>query len=85
MPNVTGYFKGGTNFYSTLFGDGYNVSAYGAFYLGGYHTGEAHEGGSGYYSPSLVGIDASRSSAIYGASETVQPASYTVRYYIRAK
>ena len=31
------------------------------------------------------GFDASRSNSIYGKSNTVQPPSMTVRYYIRAK
>ena len=31
---------------------------------------------------SLIGINASRSNPIYGASSTVQPPAYTVRYYI---
>lgn len=31
-----------------------------------------------------LAFDASRCSSIYGASDTVQPASYTVRYYIKA-
>lgn len=35
------------------------------------------------YTRSLY-IDASKSSSIYGASTTVQPASYTVMYYIKA-
>ena len=32
----------------------------------------------------VVGMDASRCSAIYGASTTVQPASYLVKYFIKA-
>ena len=35
-------------------------------------------------SGSGFGFDASRSNPIYGASSTVQPKSYTVRYYIKA-
>lgn len=31
-----------------------------------------------------IGFYASRSSSIYGNSTTVQPASYTVMYYIKA-
>ena len=33
----------------------------------------------------LAWFDASRSSAVYGKSNTVQPPSYLVRYYIKAK
>lgn len=40
--------------------------------------------GWGCEAPMDVSFDASRSNAIYGASITVQPASYTVRYYIKA-
>ena len=40
--------------------------------------------GWGCEAPMDVSFDASRSNAIYGASTTVQPSSYTVRYYIKA-
>lgn len=40
--------------------------------------------GWGCLAPKDVSFDASRLNAIYGASTTVQPASYTVRYYIKA-
>jgi microcystin-dependent protein len=38
---------------------------------------------NGYY-PALIDIDASRSSSIYGNSDTVQPNALTVRYIIKA-
>lgn len=57
------------------------ASATGAFYA-------LNQGGqyraSYYYVTNGLGFDASRSNAIYGNSETVQPASYTVNYLIKA-
>ena len=38
-----------------------------------------------YVNYSRLGFDASRCSPIYGKSNTVQPPTVTVRYYIRAK
>lgn len=34
---------------------------------------------------SILGFDASRSSPVYGRSETVQPPAFTVRFLIRAR
>lgn len=53
----------------------------GAFYATGETAGEpinnnTHSDAVGY------NFDASRSNALYGASDTVQPKSYTVQYYI---
>ena len=53
----------------------------GAFYLSGSgQPGTSREDGTSYQ----IHFNASRCSSIYGASATVQPASYTVRYYIKA-
>lgn len=52
----------------------------GAFYTAGSLAGEA-VGGS-VEGPVSYKFDASRSNPIYGASDTVQPKSYTVKYYI---
>ena len=78
LPNITGAFScyelGGFHNYA------YTVR--GAFGV----TGEALHGGSSKtddYSP-VFDFDASRCSSVYGSSDTVQPASYTVRYYIKA-
>ncbi len=42
-------------------------------------------GGSEVVGVQTLTIDASRCSAIYGKSTTVQPPAVTARYYIRAK
>lgn len=73
LPNITGNF-------------GLNVGGYryfgGAFYGGSAQANQcAGEGGYGNYS---TNFNAARSNKIYGKSTTVQPASYTVRYIIRA-
>ena len=76
MPNVTGTLK--------LNGDAgclnRNNAFIGAFKpieeIGNYLTGTS---GKAY----TVGIDASLSNNVYGNSQTVQPASLTVRCYIK--
>ena len=83
LPNITG-FCGGAG------GKGDNIGAYqsdgstwapsGAFYAGGTFRAGRKDGRN----TSSVYMDASRSSAVYGKSTTVQPASYLVRYYIKA-
>lgn len=80
LPNITG----SVSFVASGYGAS-NSTAKGAFiadewYQGG-TTGYNNSGGSG----SLISnfrIDASRCSAIYGKSSTVQPPAYTVKYYI---
>lgn len=72
LPNITGSFVQGN------YGNDFTSGAF-------YQTGEmggpcAHKGDWRY----LGFFDASRSSAVYGKSSTVQPAAYTVRYYIKA-
>lgn len=54
--------------------------------LSGTYSVRAFTGPDGYgcLAPKDVSFDASRSNSIYGASDTVQPASYTVRYFIKA-
>ena len=82
LPNITG-FSGGAG------GQGDNIGAYdatgtwspnGAFYAGGTFRAGRKDGRN----TSSVYMDASRSSAVYGKSTTVQPSSYTVRFYIKA-
>lgn len=74
LPNITGYFS------QEVGSSGGNFS--GAFYLGGKVKGTSSvPDGSG---DELFCFDASRSSAIYGNSDTVQPPSVTVRYLIKA-
>ena len=73
LPNITGWFDGNTDD-----GDQHKQKAFYTKQHGGIGSnGDGHAGG-------LIGFDASRSSAVYGKSTTVQPASYTVRYYIKA-
>ena len=74
LPNITG------TFYHDSYAGGYKPT--GAFYkwIGrGWQQlrGEGGNGGEVYF-------DASYSNPIYGKASTVQPASYTVRYYIKA-
>ena len=72
LPNITGTVQGMRSWDLP--------SPTGAFYTKSNHT-------SAHYSDSTgrnFGFDASRCSAVYGRSSTVQPASYTVRYYIKA-
>ena len=45
---------------------------------------DGHSGDGKAWVQDSCTFDASRSSAVYGKSSTVQPASYTVRYYIKA-
>lgn len=73
LPNITGTFEL-WKFNNWLTGSFYTKSS-----PGGAYTKDG--GGDPAWE---IGFDASRSSQIYGASETVQPASYTVRYYIKA-
>ena len=89
VPNIVGEF--GFNWYSTSSGGSRNTRAVaqsGAFY--GADTGESH---TQYYlnsagsftttNPTTTGFDASKSSAIYGNSTTVQPPAITMRYIIK--
>lgn len=76
LPNITGVISGS---YGIL-----HFSASGAFSR---NTGCYNHGGTNsdnWSDTGLFDFDASRSSSIYGKSFTVQPSSYTVRYYIKA-
>ena len=70
LPNITGRFLG--NEWA-----GYDRTE-GAFY----NSGTADKGSEGGDSRSLVYLDASRSSSIYGNSSTVQPQTIKILYYI---
>lgn len=80
LPNITGEFSYNT---ATPAIDNNNP------YYTGCITAGTRRGNRIYLSSGIGGwaakIDASRSSAIYGRSLTVQPAAYTVRYLIRAR
>lgn len=71
LPNITGSWKEDSN---TKTGDGAI-----------YYTGNTSSSGSGTGAGSSkeLALDASRSSAIYGASDTVQPPAYTVNVWRR--
>lgn len=70
LPNITGKICGGW------------MSGYGVFANADF----VNVSGDGHGRPPSDScfFDASRCSSIYGKSETVQPKSYTVRYYIKA-
>ena len=75
LPNITGeagnYGNGtGANYYSS-----------GAMYVRNY-TGVVGESEDTQGVSSIYGIDASRSSAVYGKSDTVQPKSVMLRHYV---
>ena len=71
LPNITGDFV-------TI-----SLTTHGAFY---YESGEVYTLGDGNNAGFIyVGLDASRSSSIYGSSNTVQPNAYTVYYIIKFK
>ena len=70
LPNITGHFDGNGD-------DGAGHKA-GAFYQGGTMTG-ANGAETGYY----VYFDASRCSAVYGRSHTVQPEHIQYPYFIQ--
>ena len=75
LPNITGRLRRFTGWEG-------DYQPEGSFYFSANNGG--HSPGSDDYSSPDFSFDASRSSAIYGKSTTVQPASYTVRYYIKA-
>ena len=75
LPNITGY--------TISTGTSCIRSAYGTFYR---MAGVTYQTSSSSSTSPIgqLGFDASRSNAIYGASETVQPAAVTVKYLIKA-
>ena len=78
LPNITGTANGGVLSMSTPSSDG----AFGGKY---YNTTTRHGGGDkgDWFSTYDRTFDASKSNAIYGASNTVQPAAYYVHYWQR--
>ena len=78
LPNITGTTatSNDLNFYTHVFT--------GAFYWSYDDNSAWNANDRDGVSVARIGFDASRCSPIYGASDTVQPASYTVRYYIKA-
>ena len=78
LPNITGTANGGVLSMSTPSSDG-------AFGGTGYSTSTRHGGGTNgdWFKTYNRTFDASKSNAIYGASNTVQPASYYVYIWHR--
>lgn len=76
LPNITGSF----GYLRAVIDYSYEVS--GAFYDNGII--KKHDDGNYWTTGRGVGFDASRSSMVYGNSDTVQPPSVTVRYLIKA-
>lgn len=74
LPNITGDFNANTNDGPYWHGAFYykNDSVFGA-------DGNGAGDGGGY-----LGFDASRSSSLYGASNTVQPKAFRIAYILRA-
>ena len=76
LPNITGNFR-------KIYTYNDQINASGAFSA---QKGDTKSGpnsqGSGPYNSVVYAFDASKSNNIYGASNTVQPKSYTVVYYV---
>ena len=81
LPNITGNFKNGSS--NTLGLDG------AMYYLGSnssaFPNGRVDGGADANWTTGDCAFDASRSNAIYGASEHVTPVNQAVNYFIRAK
>ena len=71
-PNITGYIGGGGQSGNTIYG--------GAFYNYGQNQNTADDGNS---TVPVIGFDASRSSAVYGASDVIQPPSGKALWIIK--
>lgn len=82
LPNIWGQF-GQEGYLDTYAGNGSYNGLKNAFYIDGVATSKTSAAGGG--TDNLYKFDASRSNPIYGASKTVQPASYTVYYIIKQK
>ena len=75
LPNIKGSFSGVASASYP------NLSSSGALSIG--NNNQAGYEGGGYGSICTVSLDASKSSSIYGASSTVQPAAYYVHIWHR--
>ena len=92
LPNLDGRFLEGNNAQPMRFKEAGLPNIIGKIGAG-WMTGsgvfknagpDGHSGDGNAWVQDSCTFDASRSSAVYGKSSTVQPASYTVRYYIKA-
>lgn len=80
LPNIKGNIGSGHT--NSVFWTAATVGANGAFYTSGGNYQYAAAGGAGS-APAFVSFDASRSSSIYGNSDTVQPPSSNwLLYYV---
>lgn len=77
LPNITGNLQQAYVYPGSVSGYGSGALSWGA-------KGVTWGGGGGDYPKYTISFDASKSNAIYGKASTVQPASYLVRYYIKA-
>lgn len=94
LPNLDGRFLEGNNAQPMRFKEaglpeitgtfGVDSNSHGAFSGAFSYAGGARGASGGSSNNSKALFEASKSNPIYGSSETVQPASYTVRYYIKA-
>ena len=86
LPNITGFVDASKEEEGALTGETSKMT--GAMYTNGQTTVTPYSWviSDAYRNWSLIswGFDASKSNPIYGASTTVQPPAYTVRYYIKA-
>lgn len=76
LPNITG------NLLTCLHSSGYYS---GSFYLNGTGPRTGNDSSDDFEPTRYVNFKASLSNSIYGASATVQPPAYTVRWFIQAK
>ena len=72
LPNITGQFS--------VSAENYNTNVYGSFGVGGRGSNGPWNGNA---NRGIINFDASRSSSIYGKSNTVQPPAYIVNVWIR--
>lgn len=83
LPNIEGKFT------IDFTGGPAGVLTSGPFYYPGFYDGWDGSAPGQYYSTGRrscwVGFNAAKANAIYGASNTVQPAAYTVYYIIKQK
>ena len=81
LPNITGKIDSGDDNIG-IFG-ATNIMTSGAFEASVHKKRRDGAAGS-QFNPQIFTFDASRCSAVYGKSDTVQPAAYTVKYFIKA-
>ena len=83
LPNITGAIIGNGGSAEQLIGDRFTTT--GAFLVGTPNSKMGmQENSNATWGCNELFFDASLSNSIYGVSETVQPASYTVRCFIKA-